>query len=468
MKKFTKAICVTLAACFALTLSACGGGGTSGGGKNALTVWTVSPLVSGYNNILRTNPNHANAKMTKDIIETFENANPGVRINLVEKGWGQQLNQELVKAIAGGNQPDVTVGEQYVPLYIKNGYFEELDFSEELSNDIIGAAKAVATDANGKFYAAPVFTSSFALIVNKNVLIESKMIDSNGAVLDAELAEKNINPLEPEYWEDLLLICRKIKAYYMGQGEEFKGGILLSNTTEGGAYRALAYQRSAGGEISSDGETIEMDTPQNKKAFELMRDLAATAPKNSVSTTSEDILWTTYFLNKDSKAAYILDGNELLARSTLGDGVVTAVELPTFKDSVGKKSNVLVGSVYLSILKKSSNAKYDIAKKFLDYMMSEEVQLKIMKTNMRVPTRNSIINGEAIRKLDNYAQMQTFIKPIISDEYEFNGSVPCFMKNSGSVWTQYNYFLSDVLKSNKDISSLLTSVQSAMTKAYNS
>lgn len=254
----------------------------------------------------------------------------------------------------------------------------------------------------------------------------------------------------------------------MDRGEEFKGGILLSNTTEGGAYRALAYQRSAGGEISPDGETVEMNTPENKKAFELMRSLAATAPKNAVSATSEDVLWTTYFLNKDSKAAYILDGNEVLARSTLGDGVVTAVELPVFKDSTAKKSNVLVGSLYLSILKKDNTSKYENAKKFLDYMMSEEVQLKIMEVNMRVPTRYSVINGETIRKLDNYDKMQTFINPIISDEYSFNGSVPCFMKNSGSVWRQYNYFLNDVLNSNKDISALLADVQSKMTEAYNS
>jgi len=449
----------------AVMFAACG---DKDGGKTTLTVWVAAPLLHNYEQVLKTQPNNKQAQVSKEIFDMYAAEFPHINLQLRNNGWSSDLNQALTRAIAGNTAPDVTVGEIYVPAYIANKHFVALEMGAALENDIIEQTAAFGKGADGKWYAAPVCTGTFGLSINVDVLKDSQILNADESVRDADLIQKGIDPLNPLYWEDLLLICQKIRDYFVNvAGDSYKGGMLLNNTVTGGPWRALAYQRTAGGEISTDNVTMKMNTAENEKAFQMMRDLSKTAPDDSINSLNEDIIWNQYFFT--NKAAYIVDGIDTIMRApNIADaGKIVPAPLPTYKTD-GKKSNVLVGSVYFSIVSKSGKSDYSREQEFIRFLMREEIQLKLMAADLRVPTRKSVLGGEEIKKLPTYTLAQPFLEPITNPEYQFYGGIPSFLKNPATIWNEYAYFLDDVFKTDTSVSSLLTTVQTKMTAAYNS
>ncbi|GHV00238.1 hypothetical protein FACS1894211_07130 [Clostridia bacterium] len=464
MKSFFKKCLLSLLAAVCVGAAGCNGGTQNDPSK--LTVWVVAPFVHNYAQVLKTKPNDRQAKVSKEIFEEYARDYPDIKLDLKNYGWGTELNQALVKAIAGNTAPDVVVGEMYVPSYIANNQFVPLEMGAEIENDITEQAAAYGKGADGKWYAAPVWTGTFGLSINVTVLIEAGILNEDETVKDAELKAAGIDPLHPAYWEDLLTICTKIKTHYTNAGDEYKGGMLLSNTHEGGAWRALAYQRTAGGEISTDNQTMVMNTPANEKAYQMLRDLSKTAPKGALESSNEEVIWTQYFF--PNKAAYIVDGIDPIVRAGYFDGAgkIVPAELPTFKGS-GVKSNVLVGTGYFSIVSKRNKTDYGTAQEFIRFLMKKENQIRLLNADIRVPTRKSVLESDAVKDMDDAAIKEPFIKPIIDPSYSFNGGIPSFLKNPATVWSKYDYFLDDVFKKDTAISALLTDVQKAMTDAYN-
>ena len=471
MKLFKKYFVMLLTVLAVLT-AAVGCGGELGGeeddipvGATKLVVWTVAPLVADYKNILRGDATNKQALFTKSVVESFEAANENVSLVLRNKGWGDALNKELGLAISGNTMPDITVGEQYVPVYVANNHFEELNLGQELIDDLLPQAKGTGMK-DGKLYAAPVWSGSFGLSINKKVLRESKILGEND-VPAQKYTNLGINPLNPNTWEDLLLVSQDIRAYYTdtAQGnDENKGAMLLSNTVEGSAWRALAYMRTAGGDFVNENGVINMDTPENAKAFQMMRDLNATAPKGAINAANEDAIWELFF---NSKAAYIVDGIDTITRTVnynFEEGDVISVALPTFQQN-GVKSNVLVGSGYYSISKTSKNK--ELALKFIKHLLSENVQLGMLQEDMRVPARVSVLEGDAIKQLSNYAKMTPYLIPFTDSEYSFNGAIPSFIDNPVQIWEKWVSFSKKLLTTTDNLSAILTAAHNEMLEAQN-
>ncbi len=431
-------------------------------GNIRLVVWTVAPLIADYKNILKVNPKDKQSLFTETVVKGFEEENPGVSLTLRNKGWGDALNRELVLAIAGNTMPDVTVGEQYVPVYVDNDHFEALDLGQDIIDDLLSQTKSVAMKG-GKVYAAPVWTGSFGLTINKVVLREAGVLGAND-VPAQKYTDAGIDPLAPTTWEDLLTICQDIRTYFTTRvpADEYKGGILMSATGEGSAWRALPFMRSAYGEMVDENGVVEMDTPENLKAFEMMRELSKTSPSGSLSSINEDAIWELFF---NSKAAYIVDGIDTITRVTnyaFEEGDVISVEIPTFEED-GVKANCLVGTGYYSISKNST--KKDIALKFIKYLLSDSVQLGMMREDMRVPTRLSILNGSEIKTLANYDAMQPYLIPFTDESYNFNGAIPAFLDNPVQIWEKWNAFIKRVLSNEGSLQTLLTNAHSDMLEA---
>ncbi|MDR1093157.1 MAG: extracellular solute-binding protein [Clostridiales bacterium] len=465
MKKHFVKIFALLAA--ALCVGAVAGCGTdTKNDPSKLTVWVVAPFVHNYAQVLKTKPNDRQAKMSQIIFEEYAAEHSDIKLDLQNKGWGTELNQALTKAIAGNTAPDVTVGEMYVPSYVANNHFIALDFGAEIEGDIIEQTAAYGKGADGKWYAAPVWTGTFGLSINVTVLKDAQILNADGTVKDEEIIAAGIDPLHPAYWEDLLTICTKIKTYFKEKGDDYTGGMLVSNTHEGGAWRALAYQRTAGGEISEDNTTMVMDTPANEKAYRMMRDLSKTSPDGALNASNEEVLWTQYFF--PNKAAYIVDGIDPIVRAGYFDGAgeIVPAELPTFKED-GKKSNVLVGTGYFSIVAKRNKSDFTKEQEFIRFLLKKENQIRLLDADIRVPTRKSVLNSDEIKAAPDYDVKKPFVEPIVNSAYSFNGGIPSFLKNPATVWSQYDYFLDDVFKKDASVASLLTDAQKAMTDAYN-
>lgn len=424
--------------------------------KADLLVWTVDPLVGDYKKVLNLDPTNVNAKMTKDIISKFEKDND-IKVVLKNKGWGVDLNKELTLAIGGNTMPDITVGEQFVKSYVVNNHFAPLDFDETLKNDILPQLTGLGTGTDGKLYAAPVWAGSFALIINQDVLKNAKILDANGAVNAAWQAENpTLNPLEPKTWEELLAICKLLNA-------KSQGGMLLSATKKGGSWRALPFMRTAGGDFVNAKGEIYIENAENEKAFTMMRELVKTSPSGAIDLQDEMDIWKSYLL-KD-KAAYTIDSvDPLVAADNQGlSAKLRTAPLPTFETD-GKNTNVAIGCGYYSIYEKTN--KMDVAQKFIKYLMSKEVQIKIMETNLRIPTMRSTLNSTEVKNSDVYATLGDYISAYSDPECVFDGGLPSILTYPADVWAQFDTFSSDLLTTKKgvyaDLKTILQTVQTQM------
>ncbi|MDR1092936.1 MAG: extracellular solute-binding protein [Clostridiales bacterium] len=413
-----------------------------------LLVWSVDPLVGNYSQRLKLDPADPRALMTKDVVQNFQNAH-GVNVVIRNVGWGIELQKQLRNAIATNTMPDITVGEQFVRLMVENSQFEPLDLGDSILNNLSPRVKEVGTSSkDGKLYAAAWAMGNFVLTVNLKVLRDNGVLTPAGAVdpawraLDPTYAE--IDPLAPDTWEDLLEVCKYLKSK-MGSGG---GGMLMSNTKSDSAWRALAFMGTAKGDFLDANGDVKMNSPENKKAFEMMRRFAETAPANSINATAETGLWRDYLFK--NKAAYIVEGIDILT-SVQNDADLDikdylASELPTF-EAGGVKSNVLVGSGYYSISKTCN--KKAVALEFIKYLLSDAVQLKVMEADMRVPSMKNVLDSDAIRALPNYALMRACIDPFNDPDYTFK-TFPGFEDNASEIWEKWDTFSGALLKAGGD------------------
>ena len=447
-------------------------------GRTSIKIWTVAPLIYNWETVLRNKPNDPQAKFTKWFVESFEKDYPQYQLDLIRSNWGDSLNEDLMRAISGGTLPDVVVGEQYVRTYVINEHFDEIDIGDV---EIIESAKAVG-QKDGKWYAVPAWTGSLSLCVNKIVLREAGVIDmrtdevTEEFLTAMEAAGRNrdtIDPFAPATWEDLLAICRFIKNYYNTEDETDDsdcGGILMCNAKEGSSWRALGVLRTAGGEIGVDDHAVIGKDPykdKNIKAFEMMRELAKTAPARTLQGVIGDDLWNK-FLN--GYAAYIFDGTDIPSKTyggaypaITGEDLVCS-ELPVFETD-GKKSNVMVGTGYYSITKTSKNKEGALA--FIKYLLRDDVQVKLMETDMRIPVVKDVLNGEELKKLSNYAVLESYTAPFTDPEYDFDGAIPSWSLASAkpsAIWEAWDTLIDEILVGTGDIAAAVQKAQAEMEK----
>ena len=442
------------------------------GADNELLVWSVDPLVGNYQTVLATNPNDPDALLTKSVVEGFQAATvsteypQGVRVVIQNHGWGTDLSQALDTAIGSGTMPDITVGEQFVKTYINNNHFLPIELDDAIVSDFVDEAQSVIYKGED-IYAVPFLTGSFVLNINKAALADFGILNEDYTVNQTwQSAHPDWNPLAPDTWEELLGICQYI---YGLNGQEVNGktlngvgGMLMNATEEDSSWRALVFMRTAGGDIGTSDGTVTMDTPQNMKAFQMMRDFVATAPARSINSSTTNEMWNTFWFN--DRVAYTIDGNDILTNAeVLGRrDDFTVAEIPTYEEN-GVRANVMVGTGYYSI--SNQTEKYDLCIKFLEYILQPEIQRDFMEGTNRLSARESVLNSQETTQLSNYADLQVFMKPFQDETYQFEGGLPTFDNRPADVWDQWNTFAADLLRTNKDLTGIVRTAQSEMSRA---
>jgi ABC-type glycerol-3-phosphate transport system substrate-binding protein len=480
--------------------TACGGsggaddGGAPGGeapGKATINVWVVAPVLYNYNNVLKLNPNDKQALLTKWIIERFKELHPETTVNLQNKGWGDNLNRELATGLnlKGASAPDIVVGEQYLRTFIDSDSFIPLDLDTELKDDIITQARKVV-DKDGKFYAVPIVSGVYGLNINLAALRSVGILDANNAVRDswrtamapyiAQAASADasytvspaaeINPLAPATWEDLLAICYYIRAYYdravtvdgntyAGSDGVSRGGMVMTKAATDSHWQSLPYMRTAGGDFVDATGTVTVGSDANKLAFGMMRRLSAAAGTSAIASadTNMDIQFYRGY------GAYQIQGAELVTRAYnysqyIDEDDVLAVELPVFS-SVNLQTNTMVGSVFMSINKnKQSQSAHSV--NFIKFLLSDEVQLKFMSMDGRIPVKKSLLKGGQIKEQNNYAKIKPFID--MYSNWDFDGMLYGFPNNASQVWTAWNIFVNKLFNPAEDLNAALATAQTDM------
>ncbi len=402
------------------------------GGTN-LVVWAHNPLVYNYKTILRSNPGDAAANLTKRIIDDFKEVYPDVRVDLSNHGWAQTLNSNMLMAMQSATPVGVLYGETYIQSNINKDYLAELDTGYYAQR--IPATTLSYAQRDGKTYGVPVITGSFALIINKEVLKEAGILDASYAPSAAWAGKQ---PLAPQTFEDLLEICEAIKSYYVGKGVNDKGGMLLTASPDDSPWRALAVMRAAGGDLLNQGGGFDLTSPANKKAFAMLRALVKTSPDRSIYDLETNDQFARFNRNE---AAYLIDGIDPITRSVgmPSENKIVTAEIPVFSGAE-KKSNVVVGTVYYSVAKRSE--KKDIAEAFIKHLLKPEYQKEYLKTQLRIPTVTAVLESADITAAEySYSLMQNFLKPFQDESYDFRGGIPSFDKNTGNIWSKWETFI---------------------------
>jgi multiple sugar transport system substrate-binding protein len=233
---------IALAATAAVALTGCGFGG--GGGEPAASGGadgdvSLDLLVPSYSD--------ATQGLWEDVIAGFEEANPGITVNLEVQSW-DNLESVIATKVAAGDAPDIYNGGPFIGFASDDLLYpiEEVTSPETFSDF---QESFTANDTyDGTVYAAPFIASARALFVN-NALFEQA-----GATV-------------PTTWDELLEAATKIS--------ELGGGVAgygLPLGSEEAQAEAAVWLWGGGGSFG-DGEEITIDTPENLVGAEFIKEL---------------------------------------------------------------------------------------------------------------------------------------------------------------------------------------------------
>src|SRR6476620_1887784 len=134
----------------------------------------------------------------KEIVKTFEDANPGVHVEITSLPWGQAF-EKFATMVSAGDTPDVVeMPDRWLSLYANNGMLESLEpylAKWEYTKDLNDRALEMGRYVKKTAYALPYGFYLRALFYNKKLFKEAG-VDGPPATLDAFLdAAKKVSAL---------------------------------------------------------------------------------------------------------------------------------------------------------------------------------------------------------------------------------------------------------------------------------
>src|SRR4051794_16211844 len=112
----------------------------------------------------------------KEIVKTFEDANPGVKVEITSLPWGQAF-EKFATMVSAGDTPDVVeMPDRWLSLYANNGMLESLEpylakweHTKELNDRALQLGRYVKNTA----YGLPYGFYLRALFYNKKLLADA-------------------------------------------------------------------------------------------------------------------------------------------------------------------------------------------------------------------------------------------------------------------------------------------------------
>jgi len=342
--------------CMLLILSACSGGGQSVSGDGNKDSEQSSgksdkPVTITYFQPGLEQPEQKQA--IKDLIKRFEEANPGIKVELQSVGWDDAY-QKLVTGFSSGTAPDVFYGgTRWLVSFAQMGAIMPLD---EYASEKIKEYHDALQDSvkfNGKIYGIPRGFSSRALIYRSDLIKEP-----------------------PKTWDELVEIAKKVQNENKGiYGFGIAGANHVSTTTQ-----LFNYVFQNNGKIFDEKGNVVLNSPEAVEALTFYRDLYTKhkVVPNPIEYHREQLP----ILFKEGKIAMFVCGP--WAKTTMGiepdneDTPFKTAPLPKGK----KMSNTLVSD---SLMVSSKTKHPEAAWKFIEFITSLEEQKEYDKTRGLVP-----------------------------------------------------------------------------------
>ena len=292
------------------------------------------------------------------IIPMFEAANPDIKVEAVRQSG--DFNQMLVTALGTGVVPDVArVDITKTSAYAKLGGIVAMDEIEgfDALKDAVLEAPLSTNLWNGHYYGLPLNTNCKAAVVNLSVLGELGFDEP------------------PATMEEFVAACR----------EKAPGQYKL-NVSGLGDWDLYPYFWLFGGKLTDEGFTTAsgyLDSAESVEAINTMLELHQDGVFTIRDVDGTPDAWD----GINSEYAMFFEGP--WAPFNEETGIVPAL-IPTWN---GKSASVVGGE---NIVIFSGSQKQDAAFRFVTFMLSEEVQLELLKVGV-IPTLKSCVDSEAVQ-----------------------------------------------------------------------
>lgn len=373
MKKIMKrllasGLCVSLC----LGLSGCSGGAKEEkkeGEKTEVTIWVREQM---------------EAPITA-AVKQYNEKQDKVKVNAVVYP-DNELTDQLTLALSSGNVPDIVSLDDILAPYYNSisalsdvtEKFDKLSYKDTFSEGMVELGKY-----DGKQYAIPFAPDVSVMFYNKEHFREAGLDPEKG----------------PENWTQLIEYAQKLTTNDRF-GYTYNGG-------GGQMFTFVPYIWSNGGDIlSEDGKTCLLDQPQAVEALQLYDDLT-----NKYKVTPEGV--TTYSWSESQDA--FLTGK--VSMTVLGNSQLYTflTDYPDFdfgvclipKSDNGEYTSFGGGDL-IAVMEQSKHK--EAAWDFVEYALSEDVQVELFAKNGLLPARTDLFDNEYFNANDKYKVLQEALK----------------------------------------------------------
>ncbi len=223
-----------LVAATAMALTACSGDDSADDGSVELTM-----LAASYSDNTK--------RLWEEVITKFEDANPGVTVNLEIQSW-ENINDVIRTRVQTNEAPDILSIDAFAG-YVEDDLLYSADelVSQETIDDFQDAFRENAS-VDGKQYGFPLFASARALFVNDDLLEQAGVEQP------------------PTTWDELYDAAKAVT-----DSTDAYGYGLPLGSEESQAEAGIWFLGAGGGYGTPDEITV--DTPQNLEAAQFMKRL---------------------------------------------------------------------------------------------------------------------------------------------------------------------------------------------------
>ncbi len=310
-------------------------------------------------------------KLVDELIKEFEAANPGIKV--VHKNFPYETyEQKVATSIASGIGPDImNLYYGWVPKYVKSGTLQELPtdlFSQEMIEKEF-APMVQVNKIDGKYYTIPTAVRTLSLFWNKDIFKE------NG--LDPEAPPKTL--------DEMLEIAKKTTE--RKNGELIVEGMTFQPSGQLHAWFRPVLLKQFGQEpMDAENKKVLWNASEaGYEAFEYFTDLAKKHKIGENNFYTDDV---TAFMS--GKAAMHVDGSY-----RLGTLAAKAKDLNYGVAPLPSHNGVQTSFASFwtnGITKNATGEKLEAAKKFLQFLTSEEVMKRWTKEVGEIGAKVAIAN----------------------------------------------------------------------------
>lgn len=300
-------------------------------------------------------------KALEHITAQFEEANPNIKVKLVDQGGYGELSQKLTTSAAAGKLPVSSQQyEDWTIQYVNADLMKNLDW--ELSYGMIKNLPDALVDSctfHDKMYTLPFNKSAMVLFYNTDLIDDP-----------------------PETWDELLSMAKDITADTDGDGKVDRYGFGLRPTPE---LFSLFHHQAGGKFLSEDKSELLIDSEKGVKALNFMADLREyslyqtgylSGPFGSGKVAM--------YIGSSAGAPYVAsasEGNHGWNTAPLPDG-------PANGDSMIQGTNVGVFRVG------NSEEQVEAGLKFIKFLIKDEWTIYWAKKTGYIPVTLSALNSE--------------------------------------------------------------------------